>query len=116
MLVEAAWSYRHRPAIGINLRRRSEGQPPEVIAYAWAAQCRLYSRFHSIAASKNRNVAVVAVARELSGFIWGLMTDNIETALPMREGEQAHLPEGSSRTLCEFRSARVVRGSLRANP
>ena len=25
----------------------------------------------------------------------------------MREGEQAHLPEGSSRTLCEFRSARV---------
>ena len=80
VLVEAAWSYRHRPAIGINLRRRSQGQPPEVLAYAWAAQCRLFSRFHSIAASKNRNVAVVAVARELSGFIWGLMTDHIETA------------------------------------
>ena len=78
VLVEAAWSYRHRPAIGINLRRRSEGQPPEVLAYAWAAQCRLYSRFHSIAAKKNRNVAVVAVARELSGFIWGLMTDHVE--------------------------------------
>jgi len=28
VLVEAAWSYRHRPAIGINLRRRSQGQPP----------------------------------------------------------------------------------------
>ncbi|CAN5645944.1 hypothetical protein BH18ACT17_BH18ACT17_04010 [soil metagenome] len=26
--IEAAWRYRHRPAIGINLRRRSEGQPP----------------------------------------------------------------------------------------
>lgn len=79
VLVEAAWSYRHRPAIGVNLRRRSEGQPPEVLAYAWAAQCRLFSRFHTIAATKNRNVAVVAVARELAGFIWGLMTDNIET-------------------------------------
>jgi len=80
VLVEAAWSYRHRPVIGINLRRRSEGQPPEILAYAWAAQCRLYSRFHSIAATKNRNVAVVAVARELSGFIWGLMTDHVEVA------------------------------------
>lgn len=79
VLVEAAWSYRHRPAVGINLRRRSEGQPPEVLAYAWAAQCRLFSRFHSIAQAKNRNVAVVAVARELAGFIWGLMTDNIES-------------------------------------
>lgn len=79
VLVEAAWSYRHRPAVGIYLRRRSQGQPPEVLAYAWAAQCRLFSRFHSIAQAKNRNVAVVAVARELAGFIWGLMTDNIET-------------------------------------
>jgi len=66
--------------IGDNLRRRSEGQPPEVLAYAWAAQCRLHSRFRSIAATKNRNVAVVAVARELSGFIWGLMTDHIQVA------------------------------------
>jgi len=80
VLVEAAWSYRHRPAIGINLRRRSAGQPPEVLAYAWAAQCRLHSRFHSIASTKNRNVAVVAVARELSGFVWGLMTDHLEVA------------------------------------
>lgn len=80
VLVEAAWSYRHRPAIGINLRRRSEGQPPEVLTYAWAAQCRLHSRFHSIASTKNRNVAVVAVARELSGFVWGLMTNRVEVA------------------------------------
>jgi len=35
LLVEAAWSYRRHSAIGINLRRRSEGQPPEVLAYAW---------------------------------------------------------------------------------
>lgn len=34
----------------------------------------------SIAATKNRNVAVVAVARELAGFIRGLMTDRVEVA------------------------------------
>jgi transposase len=78
VLVEVAWSYRHRPSIGVNLQRRSEGQPPEVLAYAWGTQCRLYFRFHSIARTKNRNVAVVAVARELSGFLGGLMTDHIE--------------------------------------
>jgi transposase len=77
VLVEAAWSYRHRPAVGIELRRRSQGQPPEVLAYTWAAQCRLSTRFHQLAARREHNVAVVAVARELAGFIWGLMTDRI---------------------------------------
>jgi hypothetical protein len=28
--------------------------------------------------TKDRNLAVTAVARELAGFIWGLMTDRIE--------------------------------------
>ncbi len=78
VLVEAAWSYRHRPAIGVELRRRSEGQAPEVLAYAWHAQCRLCSRFRSLAARTERNVAAVAVARELAGFVWGLMTHRIE--------------------------------------
>jgi len=75
VLVEAAWSYRHRPGIGVELRKRSEGQPPEVVAYAWHAQCRLCSRFRRLAVTKDRNVAVVAVARELAGFVWGMMTD-----------------------------------------
>ena len=73
--MEAAWSYRHRPGIGVELRERSEGQPPEVLAYAWHAQCRLCSRFRRLAVTKDRNVAVVAVARELAGFVWGMMTE-----------------------------------------
>lgn len=80
VLVEAAWSYRHRPGIGIEHRRRSEGQPPEVLAYAWAAQCRLCSRFRQLAARRQHNVAVVAVARELAGFVWGMMTDRLTVA------------------------------------
>src|SRR5207245_5702909 len=40
-LVEASWAYRHAPAIGAELRKRNEGQPPDVQAFAWHAQCRL---------------------------------------------------------------------------
>ena len=78
VLVEAAWAYRHRPRVGAPLERRQEGQPPEVIAYSWKAQTRLHDRFRRISATKNRNVAVVAVARELAGFIWGLGTNHLD--------------------------------------
>ena len=54
-----------------------EGQPSEVTAYAWAAQCRLCTRFRQLAARRDHNVAVVAVARELAGFVWGMMTDRL---------------------------------------
>ena len=42
VLVEAAWTYRHRPYMTAALNRLSEGQPPEVLAYCWAAQLRLF--------------------------------------------------------------------------
>ena len=38
VLVQAAWSYRHRPQISVDLKRRQHGQPPAVIAHAWKAQ------------------------------------------------------------------------------
>ncbi|HEY5433414.1 MAG TPA: IS110 family transposase, partial [Coriobacteriia bacterium] len=59
------------------LKDRLEGQPPEVVAYSWAAQCRLHSTYRKLAAKKGANKAVVAVARELSGFVWGAMTGNM---------------------------------------
>ena len=34
ILVEAAWHYRHRPAVGVKLRKRREGQPQEICAIA----------------------------------------------------------------------------------
>jgi len=77
VLVEAAWSYRHRPAIGRELAGRLEGAPPEVAAYSWAAQCRLHATYRKLAPTRGPNKAVVAVARELSGFAWGLMTERI---------------------------------------
>lgn len=77
VLVEAAWAYRHRPAVGVTLRRRSEGQSPEVLACSWKAQLRLHARYRKLALKKGRQKAVTAVARELAGFVWGLMTDRL---------------------------------------
>ncbi|RJQ54181.1 MAG: IS110 family transposase [Actinobacteria bacterium] len=78
VLVEAAWAYRYRPAVRNGLAKRQEDQPPQVVAYSWAAQCRLNSTYRKIAARKHHNKAICAVARELAGFIWGAMTDQME--------------------------------------
>ncbi len=80
VLVEAAWAYRHAPAVRGELKRRLEGFPPEIAAYSWAAQCRLHGTYRKIAARKGAHTAVVATARELSGFIWGLMTGTLGPA------------------------------------
>lgn len=79
VLVEAAWHYRHHPGVGANLRRRSQGQPPEVLAAAWQVQVRLCGRFCRLTArGKRSSVAVVAVARELAEAVCALM--QLETA------------------------------------
>ncbi|MDQ2664777.1 MAG: transposase [Gemmatimonadota bacterium] len=67
-LVQAGWSYRHRPQISVDLKRRQAGQPPAVITHAWKAQQRLHARFNRLSYRKWPQVAVVAVARELVGF------------------------------------------------
>ena len=74
-LVESAWAYAHRPAVGKEMGRRHEGLPPEVVARAWKAQLRLCGRFRRLAARKSsRNVVITAVARELAGHLWAEMT------------------------------------------
>lgn len=78
VLVEAAWSYRHKPYVRPAMAERSKGQSPQVLAYSWQAQVRLHDKFKSVAARKNRNVAAVAVARELAGFVWGLMNERTD--------------------------------------
>ena len=80
VLVEAAWAYRHRPAVRGKLATRQQGQPPELLAYSWQAQTRLHAVYRRLAQRKGTNKAVVAVARELSGFVWGAMTENTSVA------------------------------------
>ena len=60
------------------LRSRQSAQPADVIAYADKANTRLRSKYYKMTRhGKKKNVAVAAVARELSCFIWGMMTGNI---------------------------------------
>ena len=75
VLIQAAWSYRHRPKVAATLRARQRHQPAPVIAHAWKAQHRLHRFFQHLAYRKQPRVAVVAVARELVGFLWAVMQD-----------------------------------------
>jgi transposase len=80
VLVQAAWNYRHRPTIGAALRVRQEGQPAAILAHAWKAQHRCFKLFHRIASKRPPQIAAVAAARELVGFLWAVM---IEVQKPM---------------------------------
>jgi transposase len=79
VLMQAAWSYRHRPQIGESLKARQRGQPAAIIAHAWKAQHRLHKRYQHLAYRKHSQIAVVAVARELIGFLWAVMR-NLESS------------------------------------
>jgi transposase len=74
-LAEAAWAYRHAPAIGAGLRRRQAGASPGTLARSWKAQRRLHARYvHLVTHGKTPPEAVTAIARELAGFTWAEMT------------------------------------------
>ncbi len=87
-VVEAAWHYRHPPRVGGVLKRRQAGQPLAATATAWQAQLRLHKRFgRLLRRGKLKQRAVVAVARELLGFVWALAravaATEAETAAPI---------------------------------
>jgi transposase len=73
VVIEAAWAYRYRPAVGAMLRKRQAGASEEVRAIAWKAQHRLHARYrHLTARGKCKQETVTAVGRELLGFIWAI--------------------------------------------
>jgi transposase len=75
VLLEASWTYRHRPNVqGRVLRRqKSLALSEEANRIAWKAQQRLHKRFAALTArGKETNVAATAVARELLGFMWAI--------------------------------------------
>jgi len=75
VLLEAAWTYRHRPNVqGRVLRRqKSLALSEEARQIAWKAQQRLHKRFAALTArGKESKVAATAIARELLGFMWAI--------------------------------------------
>ena len=75
VLIQAAWAYRHPPKVGPALKARQHGQSATVIAHTWKAQQRLHRVYQHLAYRKQPHIAVVAVARELVGFLWAVMRD-----------------------------------------
>ena len=73
LVVESAWSYRYKPAVRGRLKKRQEGLDPQVKEVAWKAQKRLHERYMRLSArGKEKPKVVVAVGRELLGFIWDI--------------------------------------------
>jgi transposase len=75
VLVQAAWAARQHPKVGPALALRQRGQPARVVLHAWKAQHRLYTLYHRIAMRRGPQIAVVAVARELVGFLLAVMRE-----------------------------------------
>lgn len=90
LLVESAWSYRFPARKTAHLQRKARHASKEAQAIAWKAQKRLCGRYrHLIAAGKDKRTACVAIARELSGFIWAVACEVMGKAHHTRSMEQA---------------------------
>jgi transposase len=72
-LVEGAWAYRYPAKVSRHLQLRLEKQPKAIQDISWKAQVRLCKRYRRlIARGKHANQVVVAIARELVGFMWAI--------------------------------------------
>lgn len=80
LLIESGWHYRHyQPSKRLAMRRK--GQETGIIAYADKAGKRLNRKYTRLMHNgKLPQKTVTAVARELSGFIWGMMVGQTSLA------------------------------------
>lgn len=84
LLIEAAWAYRFKPRIGRRAQLRQETLEAPIRATAWKAQLRLSKRYAALnARGVHINKVCVAVARELTGFVWAI-AQQINTAAQAR--------------------------------
>jgi len=73
VLTEAAWNQRSLPGRCARLKKHWRTQPPAVVAMAKKAEKRLHDKYWKVALRKDPRTAVVAVAREMAGFVWALL-------------------------------------------
>jgi hypothetical protein len=71
--VEGAWAYRDPAKVSRHLQLRLETQPKAIQDISWKAQVRLCKRYRRLLArGKHAKQVVVAIARELVGFMWAI--------------------------------------------
>jgi transposase len=74
-LVEGAWAYRYPAKVSRHLQLRLAKHPKALQAISGKAQGSLCKRYRKlIARGKHANQVVVAIARELVGFVWAIAT------------------------------------------
>jgi transposase len=72
-LVEGAWAYRYPAQVSRHLPLRREPHPKAIQDISWKAHVRLCKCYRKlIARGKHANPVVVAIARELMGFMWAI--------------------------------------------
>jgi transposase len=86
MLVEVARSYKLPPKVSKELSKRQDGLSRDVRALSWRTQERLHRRYVRLhMRGLHHNKIVVAIARELVGFIWELA----QIMEPVAQAEEA---------------------------
>lgn len=74
ILTEVGWHYRYGNRVSYALKKRRKDQPAWAVDLAERASARLYKRYwHLVQAGKASPTAVMAVVRELVGFIWAML-------------------------------------------
>jgi transposase len=85
ILVECAQHYAKEPKVSRQLSTRQRGQSRGVKNLSWKTQNRLHHRFENLRKRRmHRNKIIVAIARELSSFLWEL------GQLMLKEGTWPH--------------------------
>lgn len=74
ILTEAAWNQMSKPGNCLRLKKHWESQPSAVVAIGKKAEKRLHQKFWKVLSRKDRKTAVTAVAREMTGFVWAILT------------------------------------------
>jgi len=98
ILIEASQHYLHPPKVSQELSRRQQGQPRRLQQISWQAQNRLYRRYRALVArGKRPQKAMVAVARELAGFVWAIFHEwQHPGSVPMRHAHPNQADGGSA--------------------
>lgn len=90
-LVEIAHQYRLPARVSPVIARRQADLPSAVTDIAWVAQTRLCSRYRRLAARRvHHNKIVVAIARELCGFVWAIAREVTPPPSPAASPSMPH--------------------------
>lgn len=74
MLIECAWSYKFPARKTKHIKAKEKNASDHAKTVAWKAQKRLCTRYQTLIQSgKCKNQIIVAIARELVGFIWEIV-------------------------------------------